>query len=77
LLPPPADFPAFDRLSSQGLGEVVVRLNLAIALWAGAPSDWAFAVRATITTEGMSNSTAGAVSTPGLAAGSLATSMRR
>ncbi len=32
---------------------------------------------ATITTEGMSNSTVGTVSTPGLAATSLATSMRR
>jgi hypothetical protein len=31
----------------------------------------------TITTEGMSNSTVGTVSTPGLAATSLATSMRR
>jgi hypothetical protein len=41
------------------------------------PANWLPSSGATITTEGMSNSTVGTVSTPGLAAGSLATSMRR
>ena len=41
------------------------------------PANWLPSSGATITTEGMSNSTVGTVSTPGLAATSLATSMRR
>jgi Protein of unknown function (DUF2793) len=41
------------------------------------PATWLPSSGATITTEGMSNSTVGTVSTPGLSAGSLATSMRR
>jgi hypothetical protein len=41
------------------------------------PATWLPSSGATITTEGMSNSTVGTVSTPGLAATSLATSMRR
>jgi hypothetical protein len=41
------------------------------------PANWLPSSGATITTEGMSNSTVGTVSTPGLAASSLATSMRR
>ena len=40
-------------------------------------ANWAPSSGATISTEGMSNSTVGTVSTPGLAATSLATSMRR
>ena len=40
-------------------------------------ANWLPSSGATITTEGMSNSTVGTVSTPGLAATSLATSMRR
>ena len=41
------------------------------------PAIWLPSSGATITSEGMSNSTVGTVSTPGLAATSLATSMRR
>jgi flagellin-like hook-associated protein FlgL len=41
------------------------------------PANWLPSSGATVTTEGMSNSTVGTVSTPGLAATSLATSMRR
>ena len=41
------------------------------------PAMWLPSSGATLTTEGMSNSTVGTVSTPGLAATSLATSMRR
>jgi hypothetical protein len=41
------------------------------------PANWLPSSGATITTEGMSNSTVGTVSTPGLSAGSLANSMRR
>jgi hypothetical protein len=41
------------------------------------PATWLPSSGATITTEGMSNSTVGTVSTPGLASTSLATSMRR
>jgi flagellin-like hook-associated protein FlgL len=41
------------------------------------PANWLPSSGATITTEGMSNSTVGTVSTPGLAATSLVTSMRR
>ena len=40
-------------------------------------ANWLPSSGATVTTEGMSNSTVGTVSTPGLAATSLATSMRR
>ena len=41
------------------------------------PANWLPSSGATIATEGMSNSSVGTVSTPGLAATSLATSMRR
>jgi hypothetical protein len=41
------------------------------------PAVWLPSSGATITTEGMSNTTVGTVSTPGLSAGSLANSMRR
>ncbi len=41
------------------------------------PANWLPSSGATVTTEGMSNSTVGTASTPGLAATSLATSMRR
>ena len=41
------------------------------------PATWQPSSGATVTTEGMSNATVGTVSTPGLAATSLATSMRR
>ena len=53
------------------------RLLAAAASRAGATANWLPSSGATITTEGMSNSTVGTVSTPGLAATSLATSMRR
>ena len=64
--------PWLDAMRSTGR-EFSLRPHLGLAR----PANWLPSSGATITTEGMSNSTVGTVSTPGLAATSLATSMRR